>query len=751
MVARNLVFVLILLIIFVPFAWAEGSMPPNIKITEFMVLNENVISDERGVYSSWIEITNLEDQPINIGGFYISDLKEDPLRYKFPVDFPNLTTIPPGQAIILWADATPNLGPLHLSFKLSPTAENVILRWKDKKTILDAVEYGKQVNSISYGRRHLSEDWAFFADPTPGNPNLTKGFSESKPALGALFYNNNKSFILGVIASIIGLTVIIIILLHSIRCRKNAEVALHNKNEELGTYNEELIATNEQLTAIEEELRHQFEELERNRISLQLANRKLFDIIEFLPDATFVIDEKNKVFAWNRAIEEMTGISKQEIVGKGDYLYAVPFYGEPKPMLVDLIEADDKEIERYYNNLERKGNALFGEAYVPSFFQGKSAFLWMAASILYDDYGSNVGAIQSIRDITERKETEEQLRRLSLYDTLTGLYNRTYFEQEMKRLEDGRHAPVGIIVCDVDGLKLVNDTLGHDSGDILLKVAADTIKSCFRESDVVARIGGDEFAALLPCSDNQVVENAANRIRAAIKRYNSEDQSFGLNLSVGLSVSSDAEVNMGELFKDADNAMYREKLHHGQSSRRAVIETLMKALEARDFITEGHTDRLEELVVSLALSLGLAESRMSDLQLLAQFHDIGKVGIPDHILFKSSPLTDKEYAVMQRHSEIGHRIAQSAPDLAPIADWILKHHEFWDGSGYPLGLKEEEIPLECRILGIADAYDAMTSERPYRNPLSHERAVAELKKCAGKQFDPRLVNVFVNVQNKCSG
>ncbi len=751
MLVRNMFFVLILLIIFVPFAWAEGSMTPNIKITEFMVLNENVISDERGVYSSWIEITNLEDEPVNIGGFYISDLKEDPLRYKIPVDFPNLTTIPPKQTTILWADATSDIGPLHLSFKLSPSGENVILRSKDKKTVLDTIEYDKQVSNISYGRMHTSEKWAFFADPTPGKPNLTKGYTESKQAQNALFYNNNKSFMLGVIASIIGLTVIIIILLHSIRCRKNAEVALHNKNEELGTYNEELIATNEELTAIEEELRHQFDELEKNRISLQLANRKLFDIIEFLPDATFVIDEKNKVFAWNRAIEEMTGISKEKIVGKGDYLYAVPFYGEPKPMLVDLIKADDKEIERYYNNIERKGNTLFGEAYVPSFFQGKSAFLWMAASIFYDDYGSNVGAIQSIRDITERKETEEQLRRLSLYDTLTGLYNRTYFEQEMKRLEDGRHAPVGIIVCDVDGLKLVNDTLGHDSGDMLLKVAADTIKSCFRESDVVARIGGDEFAALLPCSDSQVVENAANRIRAAIKGYNAEDQSFGLNLSVGLSVSSDAEVNMSELFKDADNAMYREKLHHGQSSRQAVVQTLMKALEARDFITEGHTDRLEELVVSLALSLGLAESRMSDLQLLAQFHDIGKVGIPDHILFKPSPLTDKEYAVMQRHSEIGHRIAQSAPDLAPIADWILKHHEFWDGSGYPLGLKGEDIPLECRILGIADAYDAMTSKRPYRKALSHDRAIAELKKCAGKQFDPRLVNVFVNVQNKCSG
>jgi HD-GYP domain-containing protein (c-di-GMP phosphodiesterase class II) len=189
--------------------------------------------------------------------------------------------------------------------------------------------------------------------------------------------------------------------------------------------------------------------------------------------------------------------------------------------------------------------------------------------------------------------------------------------------------------------------------------------------------------------------------------------------------------------------MYREKMHRDRSTRSSTVQALMKALEARDFITEGHSDRLQQLVVSMAQELNLPEETINDLCLLAQFHDLGKVGISDDILFKPGPLTAEERKEMQRHSEIGKRIAQSVPDLEIIADWILKHHEWWNGQGYPLGLQGEAIPLPCRILAIADAYDAMTEERPYRKALSHREAVEELRRCAGQQFDPHLVEIFL--------
>lgn len=357
----------------------------------------------------------------------------------------------------------------------------------------------------------------------------------------------------------------------------------------------------------------------------------------------------------------------------------------------------------------------------------------------------SVSSIKVLEDVTERKEMEARLKYLSLHDPLTGLYNRTYFEQEMHRLGKTRHTPVGIIVCDVDGLKLINDTLGHESGDTLLKMAAKTISKSFRDGDMIARIGGDEFAVLLTNCDREALENAVRRMRSAVDAYNAVNPDLRLSISIGFAVNIKKQVNMDELFKEADNNMYREKLHSSKSTRSAIVQTLMRALKARDFITEGHADRLQELVVALANNIGLPERNIADLRLLAQFHDIGKVGIPDRILFKPGLLTADEVKEMRQHCEIGHRIALSAPDLATVADWILKHHEWWSGDGYPLGLKGEEIPLECRILAIADAYDAMTSDRPYRKAMFTREAVAELKKYAGVQFDPDLTERFIKI------
>lgn len=355
------------------------------------------------------------------------------------------------------------------------------------------------------------------------------------------------------------------------------------------------------------------------------------------------------------------------------------------------------------------------------------------------------GLIVCSRDITKRKEMEEQLKILSMFDSLTGLYNRNYFEQEMQRLGNGRYNPVGLVICDVDGLKLYNDSLGHVAGDKLLKDIAGIIKSCFRSCDVVARVGGDEFAVLLPNTVDDEVQDVCKRVRAAVNDYYEKHHILPVSVSIGYSVRETMAESMSSIFRHADDNMYREKLHRSQSVRSAVSQILKKALEARDYVTEGHAMRLEGYVAGLAGCIGLSEQRTCDLRLFAQFHDVGKVGITDTILLKPVALSAEERREMQRHCEIGHRIALSAPDLAPIADWILKHHEWWDGEGYPFGLKGDDIPLECRILAIADAYDAMTSDRPYRNAMTREDALAELVKFRGIQFDPGLVDMFAGL------
>lgn len=375
-------------------------------------------------------------------------------------------------------------------------------------------------------------------------------------------------------------------------------------------------------------------------------------------------------------------------------------------------------------------------------------YLWLetVGNILFDNNGNITGAILNARDITRRKRMEEQLRYLSFHDPLTGLYNRTYFEQEMHRLEGDRHSPIGIVICDVDGLKFINDTFGHKTGDALLMAAAGAIKKSFRAGDMIARIGGDEFAVLLPECDGESVNRACQRIKNHIKEYNASDSRIFLSISIGYAVSGAINTNLTQIFKEADNNMYREKLRRSQNARNDIVQTLMKALEIKGLFFEEHAQQVQNLVIKMANIIGLPQHKIRDLRLLAQFHDIGKVSTPETILFKPDPLTPEERVELQRHCEIGHRIAHSTPDLLSIADWILKCHEWWNGQGYPIGLKGEEIPLECRILAIADAYEAMISERPYRHAISGKEALKELRRCAGTQFDPSLVKIFIEMK-----
>ncbi|MFP4257850.1 MAG: HD domain-containing phosphohydrolase [Desulfovermiculus sp.] len=364
----------------------------------------------------------------------------------------------------------------------------------------------------------------------------------------------------------------------------------------------------------------------------------------------------------------------------------------------------------------------------------------------YESDGSIGGFIVYTEIITDQVKHEQQLQYMSLHDQLTGLYNRAYLETGLDRLGKGMEFPITIICMDVDGLKLVNDSLGREQGDMHLRACAEILKKTFRASDIVARAGGDEFVALLPKTDLEAGEDIDRRVRSNIESFNLEYKGkIPLGLSVGMACAEESGTDLNQVYRQAEDFMYRDKLNRDINSRSQIMKALMAALEERDFITSGHAHRLEDLCVRLGRQVNLSSSQLSDLNLLAQVHDLGKVGIPDHILFKPGPLNDQEWEIMQQHPEKGYRIALSTTDLAGIADLILKHHERWDGKGYPLGLAGEDIPIECRILAIVDSFDAMTNDRPYRKAVSVEESLKELKRWAGIQFDPELVDIFVNM------
>ncbi|PKM50278.1 MAG: histidine kinase [Firmicutes bacterium HGW-Firmicutes-7] len=352
-----------------------------------------------------------------------------------------------------------------------------------------------------------------------------------------------------------------------------------------------------------------------------------------------------------------------------------------------------------------------------------------------------------VRDITERKKAEKTLIEIGIHDALTGLYNRYYFEQELAKMNDNNDSNLYVGMFDLDGLKLINDTIGHEQGDEYLIATAQIIKASFPEHSIISRIGGDEFCIMISNTSQNEIDQYRKAFLQQIENYNQEKRIIPISISHGYVFNPEGSKGISEMVMQADNRMYREKLHRRQSMKSEVVQTMKNMLEARDFITEGHASRMEVLAAHLATAIGIQDKDIADIKLLAQFHDIGKVGIPDHILFKPGRLNEEEYEIMKRHTEIGHRIAESSVDLLPIAEFVLKHHEYWNGCGYPFGLEGTEIPIECRILSIVDAYDAMTNDRPYRKALSEEVAIEEIKRCSGTQFDPKLVKEFVKIMN----
>lgn len=353
--------------------------------------------------------------------------------------------------------------------------------------------------------------------------------------------------------------------------------------------------------------------------------------------------------------------------------------------------------------------------------------------------------ICAISDITQRKKFEEESKFLSQTDVVTGLKNRAYLEEVLSTTEREAGENTWIIMGDVNGLKLVYDSFGHQEGDRLLKTIGNILTECCTNDETPARWGGDEFVVYIRDKNEQYVQNLIERITNAcesVKTY-----PIKASITMGYACRGPGLMPMNSVLKRAEEGMYRHKLLESRSTRSSIISSLEQTLHEKHIETLEHTKRIRKMCVKVGNRMGLSHEEMDELVLLGALHDIGKIGIPESILMKPGKLSEEEWVIMKKHTEIGYRIATATPELAHIADEILYHHERFDGTGYPHGLSAKSIPKLARVISIVDAFDVMTHDRVYNTAISVGEAIEELRKNSGQQFDPDIVELFISSIN----
>lgn len=449
-------------------------------------------------------------------------------------------------------------------------------------------------------------------------------------------------------------------------------------------------------------------------------------------DAVITTDSHKEITLINAVAEAMTGWCAKDALGKD----------------VDLVLILENEMtaKKARNPIDevlrnRKTVRVANHTRVISRQGIKRIIEDSAAPILGTD-GTIQGAVMVFRDVTDKKKKQDEVLYLNYHDHLTTLYNRRFFEEEMRRLDTKRNLPLSIIMGDINGLKLINDSFGHSTGDEYLKKSAEIIKSTCRADDIIARLGGDEFVILLPKADEAEVIKIINRVKDLISKQ--QIGNIELSVSFGYDTKEKEEQSIKEVLENAENHMYRHKIYEHTSMRSKTIDVIMNALFEKSDRESQHSARVSRICELIASAMGLNEDDVNQIKVAGLVHDIGKIGIDEKILNKAGRLSDYEWQEIKKHPEAGWRILNSSKEFSEVAQFVLHHHEKFDGNGYPNGAKGVEIPIESRIIAIADAFDAMTGERSYRDSCSAEDAAKEIQRCSGTQFDPRIVDVFID-------
>ena len=458
---------------------------------------------------------------------------------------------------------------------------------------------------------------------------------------------------------------------------------------------------------------------------ISLRNQKINMLLESSPDILFTLDINYRYLdAYGKGLESLH-LKEEDIIGKTFCeVFDIPdIYGREK--IYKSVLKGNKEISTW-KFVDDNGNTLYFETVLAPF---------------YNIDNEIIGIVDVTRDITEQQIRYDELIEISTHDHLTGLYNRRYNYQKLDELDKLKDYPIGLINIDINGLKIINDAYGHATGDLALKKTAEILLKNTRRKDIVSRISGDEFTIIIPKATEEYILKLKSKLQKAFSV--TKIKNINISVAIGYYIKKDDSIDLDDLRKLAENDMFRHKITEHKSVKNRAISAILKTLTDKYESEKNHSEGVCKYSYELGKAIGLSEDDLVELKTAATFHDIGKISIPDEILNKPDKLTKEEYEIVKSHTEIGYEILRAADEYSDLAIYVSHHHERWDGLGYPYGIKGEKIPEFSRIICIADAYEAMTSDRPYRKRMSKEYAVSEIIKNAGTQFDPRLAKVFV--------